>query len=91
MKNIINVKIDKHLKDSAQEVAKCAGLNVSTLVNAYYITACTIVSRALQRSSDSKSGTHSKNIYHLIRIGLALDQATQPSMIILQLPLYVLL
>jgi addiction module RelB/DinJ family antitoxin len=35
MKTVISVKIDKDVKDSAQEVARSAGLTLSTLVNAY--------------------------------------------------------
>lgn len=35
MKTVISVKIDKDVKTSAQEVAKSAGLTLSTLVNAY--------------------------------------------------------
>ncbi len=35
MKTVISVKIDKEVKVSAQEVAKSAGLTLSTLVNAY--------------------------------------------------------
>lgn len=35
MNTVISVKIDKDVKDSAQEVAKSAGLTISTLVNAY--------------------------------------------------------
>ncbi len=35
MNTVISVKIDKEVKESAQEVAKSAGLNLSTLVNAY--------------------------------------------------------
>lgn len=32
---VISVKIDQDVKDSAQEVAKSAGLTLSSLVNAY--------------------------------------------------------
>ncbi|HUD03279.1 MAG TPA: type II toxin-antitoxin system RelB/DinJ family antitoxin [Patescibacteria group bacterium] len=35
MNTVISVKLDKDLKDSAQEVAKSAGLTISSLVNAY--------------------------------------------------------
>ena len=35
MKTVISVKVDKEVKDSAQEVARNAGLTLSTLVNAY--------------------------------------------------------
>ncbi len=35
MNTVISVKIDKEVKESAQEVAKSAGLNLSSLVNAY--------------------------------------------------------
>ena len=35
MNTVISVKVDKDVKDSAQEVAKSAGLTLSTLVNAY--------------------------------------------------------
>lgn len=35
MNTVISVKIDKQVKESAQEVAKSAGLSLSTLVNAY--------------------------------------------------------
>ncbi|HUD11094.1 MAG TPA: type II toxin-antitoxin system RelB/DinJ family antitoxin [Candidatus Saccharimonadia bacterium] len=35
MNTVISVKLDKDVKDSAQEVAKSAGLTLSTLVNAY--------------------------------------------------------
>jgi addiction module RelB/DinJ family antitoxin len=35
MNTVISVKIDKDVKESAQEVAKSAGLSLSTLVNAY--------------------------------------------------------
>lgn len=35
MNTVISVKLDKEVKESAQEVAKSAGLNLSTLVNAY--------------------------------------------------------
>jgi addiction module RelB/DinJ family antitoxin len=35
MNTVISVKIDKDVKTSAQEVAKSAGLTLSTLVNAY--------------------------------------------------------
>ncbi len=35
MNTVISVKIDKDVKASAQEVAKSAGLTLSTLVNAY--------------------------------------------------------
>jgi addiction module RelB/DinJ family antitoxin len=35
MNTVISVKIDKDVKESAQEVAKSAGLTLSTLVNAY--------------------------------------------------------
>ena len=35
MNTVISVKIDKDVKTSAQEVAKSAGLTISTLVNAY--------------------------------------------------------
>jgi addiction module RelB/DinJ family antitoxin len=35
MNTVISVKIDKEVKASAQEVAKSAGLTLSTLVNAY--------------------------------------------------------
>ncbi len=35
MKTVISVKIDKDVKESAQEVANSAGLTISTLVNAY--------------------------------------------------------
>jgi addiction module RelB/DinJ family antitoxin len=35
MNTVISVKIDKEVKESAQEVANSAGLTISTLVNAY--------------------------------------------------------
>lgn len=35
MNTVISVKIDKDVKESAQEVAKSAGLNLSSLVNAF--------------------------------------------------------
>lgn len=35
MNTVISVKIDKEVKESAQSVAKSAGLTLSTLVNAY--------------------------------------------------------
>lgn len=35
MNTVISVRIDKDVKDSAQEVARSAGLTLSTLVNAY--------------------------------------------------------
>lgn len=35
MNTVISVKIDKAVKESAQEVANSAGLTISTLVNAY--------------------------------------------------------
>jgi addiction module RelB/DinJ family antitoxin len=35
MNTVISVKVDKEVKESAQEVAKSAGLTLSTLVNAY--------------------------------------------------------
>jgi DNA-damage-inducible protein J/RHH-type rel operon transcriptional repressor/antitoxin RelB len=35
MYTVISVKVDKEVKASAQEVAKSAGLSLSTLVNAY--------------------------------------------------------
>jgi addiction module RelB/DinJ family antitoxin len=35
MNTVISVRIDKDVKASAQEVAKSAGLTLSTLVNAY--------------------------------------------------------
>jgi len=35
MNTVISVKVDKEVKASAQEVAKSAGLSLSTLVNAY--------------------------------------------------------
>lgn len=35
MNTVISVKIDKEVKESAQEVAKNAGLTLGTLVNAY--------------------------------------------------------
>lgn len=35
MNTVISVKLDKDIKESAQEVAKSAGLTLSTLVNAY--------------------------------------------------------
>ena len=35
MNTVISVKIDSDVKNSAQEVAKSAGLSLSTLVNAY--------------------------------------------------------
>lgn len=35
MKTVISVKVDSNVKDKAREVAKSAGLSLSTLVNAY--------------------------------------------------------
>lgn len=35
MKTVISVKVDKEIKEAAQEVAKSAGLSLSALVNAY--------------------------------------------------------
>jgi addiction module RelB/DinJ family antitoxin len=35
MKTVISVRLDQEVKDSAQEVAKSAGLTLGTLVNAY--------------------------------------------------------
>lgn len=35
MNTVISVKLDKDIKESAQEVARSAGLTLSTLVNAY--------------------------------------------------------
>lgn len=35
MKTVISVKIDKDVKERAQEVAASAGISMSTLVNAY--------------------------------------------------------
>lgn len=35
MKTVISVKLDKDVKESAQGVAKSAGLTLSSLVNAY--------------------------------------------------------
>ena len=35
MNTVINVKVDEDVKASAQEVARSAGLTLSTLVNAY--------------------------------------------------------
>lgn len=35
MNTVISVKIDKSVKEAAQEVAKSAGLTISALVNAY--------------------------------------------------------
>ncbi len=35
MQTVISVKVDKEVKEAAQEVAKSAGLTLSSLVNAY--------------------------------------------------------
>ncbi len=35
MNTVISVKLDKDIKESAQEVAKSAGLTLSTLISAY--------------------------------------------------------
>lgn len=35
MTTVISVRLDKDIKTSAQEVAKSAGLSLSTLINAY--------------------------------------------------------
>ena len=35
MNTVISVKLDKDVKEAAQEVAKSAGLTISTLVNSY--------------------------------------------------------
>lgn len=35
MKTVISVKIDKDVKERAQEVAASAGISISTLVNSY--------------------------------------------------------
>ncbi|MBA3788942.1 type II toxin-antitoxin system RelB/DinJ family antitoxin [Patescibacteria group bacterium] len=35
MNTVISVRIDKDVKESAQEVAESAGISLSTLVNAY--------------------------------------------------------
>ena len=35
MNTVISVKLDKNIKESAQEVAKSAGLTLSTLIGAY--------------------------------------------------------
>jgi len=35
MKTVISVKVDKDVKEKAQEVAASAGISMSTLVNAY--------------------------------------------------------
>jgi len=35
MNTVISVKVDKETKEAAREVAKSAGLNLSTLINAY--------------------------------------------------------
>ncbi len=35
MNTVISVKVDKATKEAAQEVAKSAGLNLSSLVNSY--------------------------------------------------------
>ncbi len=35
MKTVISVKVDQDVKEEAREVAKSAGLTLSTLVNAY--------------------------------------------------------
>lgn len=35
MNTVISVKLDKDIKESAQEVAKSAGLTLSTLIGAY--------------------------------------------------------
>lgn len=35
MNTVISVRIDKELKDSAQEVAESVGLKLGTLINAY--------------------------------------------------------
>ncbi len=35
MNTVISVKVDKDVKDAAREVAKSAGLTLSSLVNAY--------------------------------------------------------
>jgi len=35
MNTVISVKVDKDVKESAQEVAKSAGLTLSSIVNAY--------------------------------------------------------
>lgn len=35
MNTVISVRLDKDVKNSAQEVAKSAGLTLSTLINAY--------------------------------------------------------
>ena len=36
MNTVISVRVDKEVKESAQEVARSAGLTLSTLVNAYF-------------------------------------------------------
>lgn len=35
MKTVISVKVDKDVKEKAQEVAASAGISISTLVNSY--------------------------------------------------------
>lgn len=35
MKTVISVKVDKDVKDRAQEVAESAGISISTLINSY--------------------------------------------------------
>ena len=35
MNTVISVKLDKNIKESAQEVAKSAGLTISALINSY--------------------------------------------------------
>lgn len=35
MKTVISVKVDKDVKETAQEVAASAGISLSTLINAY--------------------------------------------------------
>lgn len=76
MNTVISVKVDTEVKASAQEVAKSAGLTLSTLVNAYLRQVA--ATRRIELYAPEPMTPHLTKLIAEVEAELASGQASQP-------------
>ena len=76
MNTVISVKIDKKVKESAQEVAKSAGLTLSTLVNSYLRQVA--ATRRIELYAPEPMTPQLESLIAEVEAELASDKASKP-------------
>ncbi len=76
MKTVISVKVDNEIKEEAREVAKSAGLTLSSLVNAYLRQV--VATRRIELFAPEQMTPHLEKLIEEVESELALGKVSKP-------------